>query len=235
MARPRPSDRLDRLVLAAAKVFTQRGYRRTQMADVARELGVAPGTLYLYVESKEALFDLVVQRTFLTEEAKAAPALPIPTPPPGRTLETLRRRARREAHPRLDAALRRTKVADAAEELRGIVRELYDTLSHFRRGVQLMERSALDWPELASVWVGDIRRDMIEKLTLYLERRTRQKHLRAMPNADAAARLVLETVAWPAVHRHGDAIPPRVTEEQMEETTVEFIVAALILRNGGTQ
>src|SRR5918911_541542 len=61
MPRPRPPDRLEQLAESAVKVFTARGYRRAQMADVAREMGVAPGTLYLYVESKEALFDLAVR------------------------------------------------------------------------------------------------------------------------------------------------------------------------------
>ena len=61
MARSIPDDRLARLVECATQVFITQGYRRTQMADVAKALGVAKGTLYLYVESKEALFDLVVR------------------------------------------------------------------------------------------------------------------------------------------------------------------------------
>jgi AcrR family transcriptional regulator len=61
MPRQTPLDRLDRLVDVATAVFTERGYRRTQMADVAAAMGVAKGTLYLAVASKEALFDLVVR------------------------------------------------------------------------------------------------------------------------------------------------------------------------------
>src|SRR5438093_4646249 len=61
MARRFPDDRFERLIDCAADVFIDRGYRRTQMADVAAALGVARGTLYLYVESKEALFDLVAR------------------------------------------------------------------------------------------------------------------------------------------------------------------------------
>ena len=229
MPRTRPADRLDRLVLAAAKVFTERGYRRTQMADVAREMGVAPGTLYLYVESKEALFDLVVQRAFVAG-AGPPPALPLPTPAPGVMLEHVRQRARSQKRTRLDAALRNAHPADVEAELRAIVGELYETLTNSRRAVKLMERSALDWPELAAVWVGEIRREMIDKLTRYIERRVRQKRLRAVANVEATARLVLEAVAWPALHRHGDATPPRVGEEQMQQSTVDFVVNALLRR-----
>ena len=83
MARKRPDDRLERLAECAAQVFTSLGYRRAQMSDVAKAMGVAPGTLYLYVEGKEALFDLVVRRAFLDEPPSQLPPLPIPTPAPG--------------------------------------------------------------------------------------------------------------------------------------------------------
>ena len=59
MARPIPEDRLRRLVEVATAVFIDQGFRQTRMEGVAAALGVAKGTVYLYVESKEALFDLV--------------------------------------------------------------------------------------------------------------------------------------------------------------------------------
>jgi AcrR family transcriptional regulator len=53
MPRTIPAGRLEQLVECATRVFIDQGYRRTQMADVADALGVAKGTLYLCVESKE--------------------------------------------------------------------------------------------------------------------------------------------------------------------------------------
>lgn len=38
---------------AALKTFAQDGYHRTQVARIAKEAGVADGTIYLYFESKE--------------------------------------------------------------------------------------------------------------------------------------------------------------------------------------
>ena len=49
MARHIPEDRIDGLIRAATEVFIARGYRLTQMADVAEAVGVAKGTLYGYV------------------------------------------------------------------------------------------------------------------------------------------------------------------------------------------
>src|SRR5438093_7283345 len=114
MARTRPVTRIDELADTAARVFTTRGYRRTQMADVARAMGLAPGTLYLYVASKEALFDLVVQRAFRDGEPPPPPPLPLPAPASGATLRHLRQRFAREAHlPALTAALARRRRSDA--------------------------------------------------------------------------------------------------------------------------
>src|ERR1700693_3440327 len=108
--RRRPPDGLDQVIAASVRVFGDKGYRRTQMADVAREMGVAPGTIYGYVTGKEALFHLVVDRAFTDGAPAPAPPLPIVAPPPGTTLARLRERLTADAAmPALDAALRRRR------------------------------------------------------------------------------------------------------------------------------
>ncbi len=44
-----------RILGAAAALFCNIGYRKTNIADVAQKAGVAKGTVYLYVKSKEEL------------------------------------------------------------------------------------------------------------------------------------------------------------------------------------
>src|SRR5689334_25270223 len=46
---------------AARELFGRYGYRRTSIDDIARAAGVAKGTVYLYVENKEALFRTLAQ------------------------------------------------------------------------------------------------------------------------------------------------------------------------------
>ncbi len=41
------------LIDAAVKTFARTGYHRTRVADIAREAGVADGTVYIYFENKE--------------------------------------------------------------------------------------------------------------------------------------------------------------------------------------
>lgn len=55
-AENRRSQRRDAIIEAAAKLFARAGYADCEMEQVAAEIGVAKGTLYLYFKSKEELF-----------------------------------------------------------------------------------------------------------------------------------------------------------------------------------
>jgi len=228
MARSIPDDRLARLVDCATEVFIAQGYRRTQMADVATALGVAKGTLYLYVESKDALFDLVARCADDAHPFEKLPRLPIRTPKLGATLKYVRERlAKNQVPAALTTALGRTRVPDPRAELEEIVRELYDALARNRRGIKLLDRSAPDHPELAALWFEGARGGLVGLLGQYLEDRSRRKLLRPVPDAAVAARLLIETVVFWAVHRHWDPHPQHVDESVAKETVVRFIVSAL--------
>jgi AcrR family transcriptional regulator len=229
MARQTPADRLEQLVDAAAGVFIAQGYARTQMADVAAALGVAKGTLYLYVESKEALFDLVARFADAPRPFRTRPALPVRTPKPGATIRYVRERlAEGQVPPTLARALATGRVGDVRAELEAIVRELYETLARNRRGIKLLDRSALDYPELARVWFEGARVGLIGELARYLRERTRRGLLRPLPDPAVGARLLIETVVFWAVHRHWDPHPQAVEDEVARETVVRFLVGGLV-------
>src|SRR2546425_59732 len=50
-----------RILAAAEERFAAFGYRRTGIAEIARDAGVAPGTLYRYFENKEEIFRAVMR------------------------------------------------------------------------------------------------------------------------------------------------------------------------------
>ena len=54
LLRPAPGKR-ERILDAAEKVFAERGFFAAKVADVAREAGVADGTIYLYFKNKDDL------------------------------------------------------------------------------------------------------------------------------------------------------------------------------------
>lgn len=229
MARRMPDDRIEQLVSVATEVFIERGYRQTQIADVAQALGVAKGTIYLCVESKEALFDLALRFADSPTPYTGSLKLPVRTPRPGATLRLVRERLAAEGALGTLAAAQRKRAPDAAAELAGIVRELYDVLARNRRGIKLLDRSARDYPELAELWFSGARGGVVDLLGQLLADRIRRGALRPVPDPVVAARLILETTVFWAVHRHWDAHPQVVSDELARETVVHFTVGAFAL------
>jgi AcrR family transcriptional regulator len=228
MSRSIPGDRFHDLIDAATAVFLEQGYRRTQVADVAARMGLAKGSVYTYVESKEALFHAVVRHADRAQRLELPDVLPVPTPPPGATLEEVRKRVAENRLPVLSEALDRRRVSDVRSELEAIVRELYGVLSRHRIAIKLLDRCAHDHPELAAVWYAAGREGALALLRRYLEDRIRRRRL--APSADPAvtARIVLETVVFWAVHRHWDPLPQEVDDQAAEAAVVEFVVRALV-------
>jgi AcrR family transcriptional regulator len=230
MAR-RPAARFQDLVETATAVFIAQGYRRTQIADVARAMGVAKGTVYLYVESKEALFDLVLRSADAPRPLATPPVLPVRTPSAGASLRYVRARLT-EARPTaaiLDAAARR-RAGDVGAELASLLRGLYSTMARQRTGIKLVDRCAADYPELARVWFALGREAVVGALARYLETRHRTRQLAPMTDVAVAARLIVETIVFWAVHRHWDPAPQAVNEAVAEMSVVRLLTNTLLPR-----
>ncbi len=228
MARSIPPGRLEQIVASATRVFVEQGYRRTQMADVAEAMGVAKGTLYLYVESKEALFDLVARYADVDGPIASPPAFPVKTPKRGVTVRYVREElARQQVPPSLMRALQARGRIDARRELEAIVRELYEVLARNRRRLKLIDVCAREMPDLAALWFSGARGGLITLLARYLDDRIRRGLVHPVPDTSVAARLIIETTVFWAVHRHWDAHPQAVEDAVAETTVVRFVAGAL--------
>lgn len=228
MPRIRPPDRLDQLADAALTVFGRTGFRLAQMDDVAAEMGVAKGTLYGYVTSKEALFALAIESVMHPGPLSARP-LPIEAPSEAELLAHVRDRiAKLGELPVLRTAMARSGRADVRFELAEIIGELWDLLIATRRGADMIERSARDWPELAEVFYVGFRRDLIARLASYLEQGSRSGQLRPIEHPHITARFVLESVVWFASHRIGDLDSADIDEKVARPAVTRLLITALV-------
>jgi AcrR family transcriptional regulator len=228
MARSRPADRIAKLIEAAIRVFSSKGFRRAQMADIAQQMGVSPGLLYSYVESKEALFYLVIDRGFGHAPAEP-PELPVRTPPPGAIASRISERFRAEAAmPLLAEALKRPRADDPHAELAAVVRELYGVQYRTAHAITMLDRSALDLPELTGLYYGKMRGGVVSRLTRLIESRMAAGQFRRVPHPAVAARLIVETCNWFARNRRGDPASQDISDEAAEETSIDFIVSSLV-------
>src|SRR3954462_8737428 len=127
----RSPERLVAIVDAATEVFGRTGFRQAQMADIAATAGVSVGTLYNYVEGKDALLLLCAENPF----GGVAKDRPLPVAVPDRRALLAAVESTLSEHvrvPTLEAALARDGIADAVDvqtELSTVVAELFDLLA----------------------------------------------------------------------------------------------------------
>jgi len=226
MPRTIPVDRFQQLARSATEVFIRQGYRRTQMSDVAEAMGVAKGTLYLYVESKEALLDLALRYADHDGEIELPENLPLATPAPGATVAYTRAQfAARAEIPVLLAAIDSSSPADVGRELDAITRELFELCRANRRSIKLVDRCAPDHPELGALWFETGRGGLMDSMTRYLQ--VRPQLTAGYSDVAVLARMIIETISFWAIHRHWDPHPQEIDENVAEDTVVSFVRRAL--------
>jgi AcrR family transcriptional regulator len=227
MPRPKAPHRLDHIADAATEVFIQHGYGPSRIAEIAAKAKVGPGTIYLYAEGKEALFDLAIRRS-LEDPSVWTMVLPHPNPRPGAVGDALWRCLQNAAHfPQLWLATESPPPVDVREEVEGIIRELYRWLHRYRRGIKLVERCGGEWPELSQVFYRRFWRGGVRRLADYLQRRTSEGFLPRRPDHLAAAHLVIESLTWMAAHREWAPGSVQITESTAEETALGMLVPAI--------
>ena len=234
MVRPRSPEFVPRMLMAASRVFARHGLKGARMADIAREMAVAHGSLYNYVESKEALFLLLVDQWGRDAIDLSGQELPLKTPSMHSIVERLERRVT-ETFPlrALDAALKRRSPADTEGELREIVQELYAVTERSRDGATILERSARDVPELFGLFFERVRRELFERMTAYVGRRMADGSLHAA-DPQTAARFIIETVTFFARHRFLDPRPQDLDDNEVRKAIVDLVTRSLLPRTENT-
>lgn len=221
--------RLRELAEAATEVFCKRGFERSQMSDVAKAMGVAAGTVYLYVSGKEALFDLVIR--YCSEENESwLDTLPIPIPAPqsGATLGYLEQVFRRTEWPLLAEALARPLADEPARELADVLHEQYGLMRRHRRGLLLLMRSALEFPGLTQVFVHGLRDVLVAQLSRLFAARVAAGQYRSLHDVPATAATVVQTISWANLQRPLDPGLAAMDEATVETCVVDILVRGLL-------
>ena len=224
--RPDRQDRLEDLVRSGAAVFASRGYRRTQMADVAREMGVSPGNLYNYVDSKDALFHLVLRRVLGERPGDQPLALPVTGASVEVTSEWIAKRLDFVSDfPEFERAFAGEQPRSEAAEVQAIVGELYDVLARMRLGVDMLERSIEDVPELAMVF-GGVRVELFARYERYLRQRGKAGSNR-VSDPEVVAHLIVELCWWAAGRRPNDPHAAGISDAAARRAVCRFVADAL--------
>lgn len=234
MARAIPQGRFEQLVEVATRTFIARGYRLTQMSDIANGLGVAKGTLYGYVESKEALFDAAVRFADGNAELPTVSELPLRNPAPGQTVTYIRQRVAAESADTMlvHVVTGKRVFRDAGGELEAVLSDLYRRIARNRLALKLVDSCAADYPELARAWFLEGRSAQVQLLSQLLRSRGEKKRYRRVGEPDVVARTLIEAVAFWALHRHFDPSPQATDDAVAEKALIDLVTQGLVPRHG---
>jgi AefR-like transcriptional repressor, C-terminal domain len=85
-----------------------------------------------------------------------------------------------------------------------------------------------DLPELAQRFFVQRRRTNLAQIGDYLQEQISAGRLRPVPDVPAAARFIVETIAWFAMHRHGDPDSAMLDDEACRRTVRHLLLAAFL-------
>jgi AcrR family transcriptional regulator len=197
--------RLTAIATAALEVFTRDGFSSAQVVDIAKKAGLSVGTLYLYADSKQALFELAVRVSALGADVSRdvdLATLPLGARGMDATAVLLATAIHRGARwPVLKAALRVIAPRDVDAEIAAIVSELFDLLSRARPLIWLLDRCAWELPQLRDVYLEGVQKPYFGDIARYVRKRRRRPPGSRGENPAAIGRAVVEMVAWMAMHR----------------------------------
>jgi AcrR family transcriptional regulator len=137
----------------AREVFARHGYHAAKIDDIVAAAGVARGTFYLYFEDKRAIFEEIVDNTFVR---LGTAIVRVDTEDPGRSVaEQIRGNIRAIVHTLLeDPATTKILLSDAV----GLDPEFDRKLISFYEEIgKLLESSLADGQERGIVAPGDTR------------------------------------------------------------------------------
>jgi AcrR family transcriptional regulator len=222
--RSRPAGRLDAIIAAATELFVTQGFRRAKMHQIADRAGVGPGTLYLYVDDKEALFELALLRS-LESPVVAHPILPYEKTSDKGRRQLVEDCLREISHfPQLWVAAQRRNVEESHEEYHGILLEIVAWLRRYRGAILLADRNRLDWPDLARTFQNIIWNDLHQRLTTYLATRMRAGHLAAPGDPAIVGRFTLDSLV---AYLITGPLEPSFAASDTDELLVRLVAGAV--------
>ncbi len=147
------SERRQQILENARDVFAKHGYHAAKIDDIVAAAGIARGTFYSYFEDKRAIFDEIIDQTFVRIGASI---VRVDTDDPNRSVgEQVQQNIRAIVHALLeDRGTTKILLSDAV----GLDPELDRKLMSFYESVgQMLSASLTDGQERGIVAPGDVR------------------------------------------------------------------------------
>lgn len=192
-------NRMNLIFDAASHLFINKGYARTQMKDIAKEIGLSTGMLYVYFTGKRDILSFLLKGTikpaFVTQEIE----LPI----------------RSELFDYLDSEImetfeQNTKTFSAHLDditnypLDQMLSDAFDLISKYGIGCLLIEKNPDDLGKLTAYY-KEYRQKFYTQVLSYITQYMQNGTFRQVELPQYVTRLIIETLSWWGMHITNDA------------------------------
>ena len=176
---------------------------------------MAQGTIYLFVKSKEDLFQLALAYAMewsLEEATQKSMGLVELRQQfiPGNASVSLATFIANPDHP--------------VPALDAVLSEYWDSVSKAARAIKLIERCAVDWPELARFFYEEVRTTIVGNLATYLVAGAKAGICRRVIDPYMSARFIVESIAWFTIHRLGDHDARAFDSAKCKATVIDNLI-----------
>lgn len=192
-------NRMDVIFQAASHLFINKGYARTQMKDIAKEIGLSTGMLYVYFSGKEDLLHFIMKGTidpaFINREFE----LPV-DPALFDSLEDEIMEA--FEHNTKEFASHLNHLEDYP--LEQMLSDAFDIISRYGTGCLMIEKNPDTLRKLV-VCYKDYRKRFFDQMLAYVTGYMEQGTFRKVEQPAYCVRLIVETLCWWGMHIMNDA------------------------------
>lgn len=216
-------NRLEYIYEAASSLFINKGYARTQMKDIAREIGLSTGMIYIYFKGKKDILNFILKCTidkgFMQQEF---------TYPIDESLfENLDDEIDQvliESSARFYAPLKERRPGYSFAQM---VSDAYDTISRYGTGCLVIEKN-MDAVGKAGRSYQEYRKIFFDQVLEYVNFYIERGEVRPMKYTELSTRLIIETLAWWGMHVMNDVfqVQKNIPAEAAKEVCMDNLVSA---------
>lgn len=216
------NQRLNAIADAAALLFLQQGYSKTQMSHIAKAVGVSVGAIYLDFCGKQEIMHFVLQRAIEPEFAQREFKRPISdglfVGLEGRVAALLEQTQAGFAEHLADNA--------AGYSFEALISDAFDLLSRYALGCLFIEKNQFDFPFLAQRY-RESRAQFLHTMAEYIRTFIRQGSVRPLEHLTLTTTLIVETLTWWAMDLRFTAFEPcDVPVSLAKEVCLDNIISA---------
>lgn len=220
-------NRLQSIYDAASFLFINKGYARTQIKDIAKQIGLSTGMIYVYFKGKKEILDFLLKCTVDSSFIERSLEYPIDeswfTSLHDEIVTALTENEERFSRPLQNGA-----EGYPFEEM---LSDCYDTICRYGTGCLILEKN-LDSVGKLGDYYQSYRREFYQHFLNYIQIYMDKGELRSLKYPELTCKLMIETVSWWAMHIMNDAfeIERDIDPAAAKEVCLDNLISAYKIR-----